>query len=126
MPARSAVSFASRTACGSPRDSLPNTSQSPGANAASKALRAPLRLIARNAGAESSVVLQRVEAGEGAFGYDAAAGRCCDLYAAGIIDPVMVCRCALENAASVAGVVLTTEVLIADEPKPLSSPEQPR
>ena len=97
-----------------------------GAALVAKALRAPLRQIARNAGAESSVVLQRVEAGEGAFGYDAAAGRCCDLYAAGIIDPVMVCRCALENAASVAGVVLTTEVLIAEEPKPLGSPEQPR
>ena len=94
-----------------------------GAALVAKALRAPLRQIAFNAGAEGSVVLQRVESGEGAFGYDAAAGRFCDLIDAGIVDPAKVCRSALENAASVAGVVLTTEVLIADEPLQADPPE---
>ena len=96
-----------------------------GAALVAKALRAPLRQIAFNAGTEGSVVVERVESGEGsAFGFNAAAGTYGDLVAAGIVDPAKVCRSALENAASVAGVVLTTEVLVAEEPMAFNPQER--
>jgi len=80
-----------------------------------RALEEPLRQIATNAGAEPGVVVQRVKAQAGAQGYDAATGEYGDLLARGIIDPTKVERVALQNAASLAGLVLTTEVLIAEE-----------
>jgi chaperonin GroEL len=77
----------------------------------------PARWIATNAGEEASVVLEKVRQGKGAYGYDAAAGEFTDLVKAGIIDPTKVVRTALQNAASVAGLMLTTEALIAEKPK---------
>ncbi len=77
----------------------------------------PARWIVANAGQEASVVIEKIKSGKGAFGFDAAAGEFCDLVKAGIIDPTKVVRSALQNAASVAGLMLTTEVLVADKPE---------
>ncbi len=82
-----------------------------------RALVAPLRFIAENSGAEGSVVLQRVLAEKGNFGFDANTGDYCDLVKAGIIDPTKVVRSALQNAASIAGLLLTTEALISEIPE---------
>ena len=81
------------------------------------AVEAPLRTIAENAGAEPAVVVARVKEEKGAFGYNAATDTYEDLFKAGIIDPTKVVRTALQNAASVAGLMLTTEALISEEPK---------
>jgi len=78
----------------------------------------PLRQIVRNTGGEPSVVLQRVQEGEGNFGFNARTGVYEDLMVAGVIDPTKVTRSALLNAASVAGMMLTTEAMITDEPAP--------
>ena len=78
----------------------------------------PTRYIAENAGLEGSVWVQRVEAEEGATGLNAATGELTDLVKAGIIDPAKVTRAALQNAASIAAMVLTTECLVADKPEP--------
>ncbi len=94
-----------------------------GASIVSKALEAPLRTIAHNAGIEGSVVLQKVIDGEGAFGYNARTETYEDLNKAGVIDPTKVARVAIENAASIAGMVLMTECTINDKPeKKESSP----
>ncbi len=82
-----------------------------------KACFEPLRQIARNAGAEPSIVVQKVLDGEGSYGYNAAKDTYEDLFAAGVIDPTKVTRTALQNAASVAGLMVTTEALIAEKPK---------
>jgi chaperonin GroEL len=82
-----------------------------------KSLEAPIRIISENAGVDGSVVLQRVANGKGAYGYNARADRYEDLKKAGIIDPTKVTRIALENAASIAGLVLTTECVINDKPE---------
>jgi len=89
-----------------------------GANIVAKALEAPLRWIASNAGYEGAVMVQRVEAATGNIGLNALNGELEDLVKAGIIDPAKVTRSALQNAASVAGLLLTTEVLVADKPEP--------
>jgi chaperonin GroEL len=81
------------------------------------ALEAPMRTIAQNAGAEPAVVVNKVRSEKGAFGYNAATGEFGDLIKWGIIDPTKVVRTALQNAASVAGRMLTTEAVIADKPK---------
>ena len=82
------------------------------------ALEAPLRQIASNAGQEASVVVDKVRnGGDAAFGYNAATDTYEDLIVAGVIDPTKVCRCALQFAASVAGMLLTTQAIIADKPK---------
>jgi chaperonin GroEL len=78
------------------------------------ALEAPARQIALNAGADGDLVVEKIKEGEGNFGYDAAAGEYTDLVKAGIIDPAMVAKQALLHAASVAGVMLTTDVLVTD------------
>jgi chaperonin GroEL len=78
-----------------------------------RALEAPLRQMAHNAGVEGAVVVDQVRAGEGAYGYNVASGEYQDLIAAGVIDPTKVVRAALQNAASVASLMLTTEALIA-------------
>jgi chaperonin GroEL len=88
-----------------------------GVNIIRRAIEEPLRQIAQNGGAEGAVVVNRVRAGEGAFGYNAASGEYEDLVKAGVIDPTKVVRAALQNAASVASLMLTTEALIADAPK---------
>ena len=82
-----------------------------------KALEEPLRWIVSNAGAEGSVVLDKVKNGKGAFGFNAATEEYEDLVKAGIIDPTKVVRIALQNAASVAGLMITTEAMIADKPE---------
>jgi chaperonin GroEL len=87
-----------------------------GADIVYKALPAPLFWIAQNAGLEGNIIIQQVERETGSIGLNAATGEFEDLIKAGIIDPAMVTRSALENAASVAAMVLTTEVLISDTP----------
>ena len=87
-----------------------------GAKTVWEALLAPGRNIANNAGLEGSVVVREVEAAEGAIGMNAATGVMMDLIKAGIIDPAKVTRAGLQNAASIAALLLTTEVLVADEP----------
>jgi chaperonin GroEL len=82
-----------------------------------KALEEPLRWIADNAGADGSVVLDKVKNGKGAFGFNAATEEYEDLVKAGIVDPTKVVRTALQNAASVAGLMITTEAMIADKPE---------
>ena len=82
-----------------------------------KALEEPLRWIAQNAGLEGSVVLEKVKGGKGAFGFNAATEEYEDLVKAGIVDPTKVVRTALQNAASVAGMMITTEAMIADKPE---------
>ena len=81
------------------------------------AIEAPLRQIAQNAGVEGAIVVDKVRNGKDAFGYNAANDEYTDLIKAGVIDPAKVVRCALQNAASVAGLLLTTEALIAEKPK---------
>ncbi len=80
-----------------------------------KAMEEPLRQIAFNAGFEGGVVVERVRAGEGAYGFNAATGEYEDLLAAGVIDPAKVTRSTLQNAASIAALLLTTEALVAEE-----------
>jgi chaperonin GroEL len=87
-----------------------------GVNIVRRALEEPLRQIARNAGLDSSAVLMKVREGKGAFGLNAATETYEDLVKAGVIDPTKVVRVALQNAASVAGLMLTTEALIAERP----------
>jgi chaperonin GroEL len=82
-----------------------------------KALEAPLRQIAGNAGYEGSIIVEKVKAEKGPVGFDAANGEIKDLVAAGIIDPKKVSRCALQNAASISGLLLTTECMVAEKPK---------
>jgi chaperonin GroEL len=88
-----------------------------GANIIKRALQEPLRQIANNAGFEGSVVVQKVMEGKGAFGFNAETGTYEDLIEAGIIDPTKVTRFALQNAASVAGLLLTTEAMVAEKPE---------
>jgi chaperonin GroEL len=82
-----------------------------------RALEEPLRQISANAGEEGSIILQKVREGKGAFGYNAQTNKYTDLIADGVIDPAKVVRSALQNAASVAGLLLTTEALVAEKPK---------
>jgi chaperonin GroEL len=88
-----------------------------GINIIRRAIEEPLRQIAGNGGLEGSVVVNRVKEGKGAFGFNAATGEYEDLVKAGVIDPTKVVRAALQNAASVAALMLTTEALIAERPK---------
>ena len=94
-----------------------NHDQDAGIKIVLRALEEPLRQIVANAGAEPSVVLDRVTEGSGAFGYNAATGEYTDLLELGVIDPTKVTRNALQNAASVAGLILTTDCMIAEIPE---------
>jgi chaperonin GroEL len=94
-----------------------NHDQDAGIKIVLRALEEPLRQIVTNAGAEPSVVMDRVTEGSGAFGYNAASGEYGDLLEAGVIDPTKVTRNALQNAASVAGLILTTDCMIAEIPE---------
>ena len=91
-----------------------NDDQSTGIQIISRALESPLRTIVENAGGEGSVVVSKVLDGKDSFGYDAKSDKYVDLFKSGIIDPKKVTRIALENAASVAGMILTTECALVD------------
>jgi chaperonin GroEL len=94
-----------------------NEDQTVGIRLLARALEEPLRQIVENAGEDAAVVLNAVKAGKGAYGYNAASGEYGDMLEAGILDPTKVTRLALQNASSVAGLLLTTEVMIAEAPK---------
>lgn len=94
-----------------------NADQKTGVNIIRMALESPLRVIVENAGQEGSVVIQKVLEGKGDFGFNARTDQYENLFAAGVIDPTKVTRLALENAASIAALLLTTECVIADEPE---------
>jgi len=102
-----------------------NADQDVGIGIARRALEEPLRQIVTNAGEEASVIAAKVAEGSGSFGYNAANGEYGDLMAMGIIDPTKVTRSALQNAASVAGLMITTEAMVADEPKKDQAPAAP-
>ena len=90
-----------------------------GARIVARALQEPIRQIAENAGVDGSVIFEKIRTcGKDGYGYDAYKEVWCDMIPAGIVDPTKVTRCALENAASIAGCVLTTESLVADKPDP--------
>jgi|TARA_B110000977_G_scaffold38776_1_gene52079 chaperonin GroEL len=91
-----------------------NIDEATGIQIVSKAIEAPLRTIVENAGGEGSVVINKVLDGKGDFGYDAKSDSYVDMLKAGIIDPKKVTRVALENAASVSGMILTTECALID------------
>jgi chaperonin GroEL len=107
----------SRTAVSKVVDSL-NGDEATGARTVYRALEWPARLIADNAGLEGAVVVRHIEAETGSVGLNALSGDYEDLLKAGVIDPAKVTRAALQNAASIAGLVLTTESLVADKPEP--------
>jgi len=91
--------------------------QQVGVNIVKKALEEPLRMIAANAGCEGSIVVEKVKEKKGPFGFNAATEEYEDLVKAGVIDPTKVTRSALQNAASVAGLMLTTQCMVAEKPK---------
>jgi chaperonin GroEL len=91
--------------------------QRAGLNIVRRAIEEPLRLISQNAGIDGSIVVEKVKGGKGAFGFNAANETYEDLVKAGVIDPTKVVRTALQNAASVAALLLTTEAMIAEKPK---------
>ena len=100
-----------------------NADEQTGINIVVRAIEEPLRQIVSNAGGEGAVVVQKVREGKGDFGYNARTGNYEDMRKAGIIDPAKVARVALENAASIAGMFLTTESVICDKPAP--EPQMP-
>ncbi|MGO9568755.1 MAG: TCP-1/cpn60 chaperonin family protein, partial [Desulfomonilaceae bacterium] len=99
--------------------------QKMGAKIVSRALEEPIRQIAANSGQEGSIVVDKVKAKKGAFGFNAQSEQYEDLMESGIIDPAKVTRLALQNAASVAGLMLTTNVMVAEKPKEKESPAMP-
>ncbi|MDH4274189.1 MAG: chaperonin GroEL [Gammaproteobacteria bacterium] len=94
-----------------------NHEQDVGITIARRAMEEPLRQIALNAGEEASVIVNKVREGKGNFGYNASTGEFGDMVAMGILDPTKVTRSALQNAASVAGLMITTEAMVAELPK---------
>jgi chaperonin GroEL len=94
-----------------------NEDEATGVNIVKRALEEPLRQIVENAGIEGSIIVQKVKEGKADFGFNARTEEYENLIAAGVIDPTKVTRIALENAASIAGMLLTTECVIADKPK---------
>ena len=104
-----------------------NEDEQTGINIVSRAIEAPIRTIAANAGKEGSVIVQKIKEGKGDFGYNARADKYEKLFQAGVIDPTKVVRVALQNAASVAGMFLTTECALADikEDTPAMPPMNP-
>jgi len=102
-----------------------NEDQTTGINIIRLALESPLRTIAENAGQEGSVIVNRVKEGKKDFGYNARENKFEEFFAAGIIDPTKVARLALENAASIAGLLLTTEAVVSDIPEEKEAPAMP-
>lgn len=98
-----------------------NDDETTGVHIVANAIEAPLRQIAANAGADGSVIIQKIREGKADFGYNARTGEYVNMFEAGVIDPTKVSRVALENAASVAGMFLTTECGIVDLPEPASA-----
>ena len=94
-----------------------NADQEAGIKIVLRAIEEPLRMIVSNAGDEPSVVLNKVVEGKGNFGYNAGSGEYGDLVQMGVLDPTKVTRCALQNAASIAGLILTTDAMVAEAPK---------
>ena len=97
---------------------LGNEDQNTGVLIVKTALEAPIRTIVENSGGEGSVVIQKIREGKGDYGYNAATDSFESMFKAGIIDPTKVSRLALENAASIAGLLITTECVVVDEPEP--------
>ena len=102
-----------------------NNDQTVGVGIALRAMEAPLRQIVENAGGEGSVVVDKVKAGKGNFGYNAATGEYGDMIEMGILDPAKVARTALQAAASIAGLMITTEAMVADAPSDSSAGGMP-
>ena len=102
-----------------------NDDQTVGINILRRAVEEPLRQIVKNAGGDASVVLNAVAQGEGNFGYNAATGEYGDMIEQGILDPTKVTRYALQNAASVSGLLLTTEAMVAEAPRKDDGPAMP-
>ncbi len=102
-----------------------NEDQETGIGIVKLALEAPLRTIVENAGQEGSVVVQKIKEGKGDFGFDAREGKYDNMIKAGVIDPTKVTRLALENASSIAGLLLTTEAVVADAPEESPAPAMP-
>jgi chaperonin GroEL len=100
--------------------------QQVGINIVKRAIEEPLRWIAQNAGQEGSIVVQKVKDGEEDFGFNALTDKYENLVAAGVIDPAKVVRSALQNASSIASLLLTTEALIADIPEEKKEPAMPQ
>ena len=96
-----------------------------GLNIIRRAIEEPMRQIAHNAGFEGSVVVEKVRNGKDGFGFNAATGEYEDLFKAGVIDPKKVARVALQNAASVSSLLLTTECAISEKPEPKQAPAMP-
>src|ERR1700737_3490898 len=94
-----------------------NEDQTVGIRILARSIEEPLRNIVENAGDDPAVILNQVKAGKGAYGYNAATGEFADMLEEGILDPTKVTRLALQNAASIAGLLLTTEVMVAEAPK---------
>ena len=103
-----------------------NEDQTTGVNIVRLALESPLRVIAENAGQEGSVIVNKVRDGKKDFGYNARDNKFEDFFAAGIIDPTKVARLALENAASIAGLLLTTEAVVWEVPEDKEAPSMPQ
>ena len=99
-----------------------NHDQNMGIALALRAMEDPMRQIVANAGDESSVVVNKVAEGDGSFGYNAGSGEYGDMVAMGILDPTKVTRTALQKAASVAGLLITTECMVAEIPKEQPAP----
>jgi chaperonin GroEL len=103
-----------------------NEDETTGISIVIRAIEEPLRQIVINAGVEGAVIVQKVREGKGDFGYNARTDKYENLYAAGVIDPTKVTRVALENAASIASMLLTTECVLAEEkeenPSPMGNP----
>ena len=99
-----------------------NEDETTGIHIVARALEEPLRQIAANAGVEGSVIIQKIREGKEDFGYNARTGEYVNMYEAGVIDPTKVSRVALENAASVAGMFITTECAIVDIPEKEQAP----
>ena len=102
-----------------------NEDETTGIRIVAKAIEEPLRQISANAGVEGSVIIQKIKEGHDDFGYNARTGEFVNMFEAGVIDPTKVSRVALENAASVAGMFLTTECGIVDIPEPMPAPAAP-
>ncbi len=103
---------------------LENDDQNTGVLIVKTALESPIRTIVENSGGEGSVIIQKIKEGKGDFGYNAAIDKFESMFKAGIIDPTKVSRLALENAASIAGLLITTECVVVDEPE-TESPAAP-
>jgi chaperonin GroEL len=102
-----------------------NEEQNAGINILRRAIEAPLRQIVANAGDEASVVLDKVKQGSGNYGYNAATGEYGDMIEMGILDPAKVTRSALQAAASIAGLMITTEAVVVDLPEDKAAPAMP-